>query len=222
MNPRINSITVVGIDVGGYSKGFHAVALTGGVYREHKSFKDIAELVCWSVHERGAQMIAVDAPCGWSTDGRARPAERELMQKKIWCFATPSEKAAKERKERAARGETTNHFGWMLRGAELYRALKSTHPVLGQRPRRGDFCTFETFPHAITWHLLCGHADAKRKRSQRSHLLREAGIAFDAKVGIDFIDAALCALTAHKASSGEPLEDYGESETGLIIVPAQQ
>ena len=217
MSLKTPSINVVGIDVGGLKKGFHAVALHGGDYRDRITTNDITELVEWCVQGNQAQMIAVDAPCRWSTDkdGRCRLAERELMKKenKIWCFATP-------RRQRAI-NHPKNHFAWMLRGEALYEALKPTHPLPDNIPQPGKNCCFETYPHAITWHLRGGNADAKQKRSQRGSLLREASIDFREEVGIDFIDAALCALTAHLAASGKSLVSYGSPEPGRIFVPAR-
>jgi predicted RNase H-like nuclease len=37
---------------------------------------------------------------------------------------------------------------------------------------------------------------------------------------IDLMDAALCALTAYHAASGQECVSFGEPNTGLIIVPA--
>jgi len=222
MSTRSNPINAIGIDVGGEKKGFHAVALKDGRYRDHKAFTDIDKLVQWSVEEMEAQMIAVDAPCGWSKDKGARPAERELMKEKIGCFATPTEEVANDRKKNSELGKATNHYGWMLRGAELYRALKSKRPVTSRVPKTSDRCTFETFPHAITWKLRGGKASAGKecKRRQRKELLTEAGISFPKEVSMDFIDAALCALTAHMVCTGKQMKSFGEPETGLIIVPA--
>ena len=48
------SITI-GIDIGGSSKGFHAVALADGRYHAHFAGKDIAEMAqCVSPPETGA------------------------------------------------------------------------------------------------------------------------------------------------------------------------
>ena len=81
-------ITVVGIDVGGVRKGFHAVALRDGVYTGQLATGDVQELAHWCRSVVGASVIAIDAPCRWSSDGRARPCERELMRQGIFCFAT--------------------------------------------------------------------------------------------------------------------------------------
>ena len=118
-----------------------------------------------------------------------------------------------------ATAHPTNHYGWMLRGDSLFQALEPTHPLCSSLPVCGQKCCFETFPHAITWHLTDGKADASRKRSQRRALLEEAGIDLTELTNIDLVDAALCALTAHCVASGGRCEPYGQRDTGLIIVP---
>lgn len=204
-------ITTVGIDVGGVRKGFHAVAITDGAYYDCISTKDEQELSRWCRETVRARVIAVDAPCRWSKDGHCRPAERSLMQKGIWCFSTPTgEKAVGH-----------NYFSWMLRGEALFHALEAEFPLCLELPAPGRKCCFETFPHAITWQLRGGNADASKKRKQRRALLEKAGIDLTKLTNIDLIDAALCALTAYHAATAKECESFGEPDTGLIIVPSQ-
>lgn len=207
-----DGITVVGIDVGGKRKGFHAVAITGGDYSSNKATKNVKKLSHWCRETVRAQVIAVDAPCGWSNDGHSRPAEWALMQKGIWCFSTPTRAKTV--------GHRTNHFGWMLRGEELFRALNDDYPIFRNLPVAGRNCYFETFPHAITWHLRGGNADASKKRTQRRALLAQAEIDLTELTNIDLVDAALCALTAYHAATGRECISFGEPNTDLIIVPA--
>ena len=207
--------TVIGIDVGGRRKGFHAVALTGGAYADRLATSEVQELAHWCRSVIGAQLIAIDAPCRWSGDGRARPCERELMQQGISCFASPSREAALS--------HPSNYYGWMLQGEALYRELEASHPLLSGLPAPGVSASgpacFETFPHAITWHLRGGNAEARQKRPQRRALLEQAGIDTAALTSIDWIDAALCALAAHHVARGAACHAYGEPDTGLIVVP---
>lgn len=204
---------VVGIDVGGRTKGFHAVALSGGRYLGQFASTDTPALASWCVHAVAATVIAVDAPCRWSVHGEGRPAERQLLRRGIRCFFTPASGTAHT-------PHPTGFYDWMLRGEALYRALKATHPLcVGWPDRRARYC-FETFPHAITWHLRGGNADARQKRTQRRDLLRQHGIETENLTSIDRMDAALCALAAHLAACGERLEVFGEARSGLIIVPA--
>jgi len=206
-------LTAVGIDVGGERKGFHAVALTGGDYSSHLSTTSVHELAQWCREIMRARVIAVDAPCRWSTDGRARPAERELMARGIWCFSTPT--------RQRALAHPGNHFGWMLRGEALYEALEPKHPLCSELPALGRKGCFETFPHAITWHLRGGNADASQKRKQRRALLAQAGIELTKLTNIDLIDAALCALTAYHAATGGECVSFGQRDSGIIVVPTK-
>lgn len=202
---------VIGIDVGGPSRGLHAVALEAGRYRSQFATTDINAMVHWCLHAQQATVIAIDAPCRWSVDGRGRPCERALMQQRIWCFATP--------KEEAAVAHPKGYFNWMRYGMDLYEALAATHPVRDARTSSGVPHCFETFPHAITWHLRGGNAYARKKRQQRQALLESHGISSPAITNIDTIDAALCAYTAHLAATGAPLAVFGEEATGFIVVP---
>ncbi|MEB3184208.1 MAG: DUF429 domain-containing protein [Cyanobacteriota bacterium] len=207
--------SVIGIDVGGSRKGFHAVALSAGAYAGQLATTEVQELAHWCRALIGARLIAIDAPCRWSTDGRARPCERALNGAGIRCFASPSREAALK--------HPSNYFGWMLQGEALYRELESSHPLLGNLPPAGSPpsapACFETFPHAITWHLRGGQAQARRKRSERLALLQQAGIDTTRLSSIDRIDAALCALAAHLLASGHPCRAYGEPTSGWILVP---
>lgn len=207
---QVQGAKVVGIDVGGARKGFHAVALYDGRYLDKVSCSDVTALAEWC-RAKGAQAIAIDAPCRWSRDGRARPAERELMAKKIWCFSTPTREAAV--------AHPRDHFGWMLNGVELFRQLEQDYVLFGGSLSAHDrpIC-FETFPQAIACSLAGTIISAKQKSVVRRKLLTDAGIDIARLTNIDWMDAALCALTAHRMLSGK-IASYGESETGFIVVP---
>lgn len=61
-------------------------------------------------------------------------------------------------------------------------------------------------------------ASAKHKRQDRLGALRSAGIMLPHGVGIDTVDAALCALTAIYVAANT-IKLYGDAESGLIIIP---
>ena len=211
------SCVVVGIDVGGQRKGFHAVALRDGLNAGQLLSCDVEEISRWCREQLAAWLIAIDAPCRWRSAEQPgpRPCERELLAAGIRCFPSPT--------RHAALNHPTDYYGWMLQGEALYRQLESSHPLLAAPPQTGvpllGPACFETFPHAITWRLRGGNASAAEKRAQRSALLEQAGIDPAAMASIDLIDAALCALAAWHVASGEPCRSYGEPEAGLIVVP---
>ena len=104
--------TVVGVDVGGTQKGFHAVALRHNQIVAKLttcSALDVATLC----REQGAAAVGIDAPCQWSLTGRARPCERELAGLGMSVFSTPSQ----------AVGQVHPFYRWMVNGAELFRLL---------------------------------------------------------------------------------------------------
>ncbi len=204
---------VIGIDVGGPKKGFHGVAFREGSYLE-KFYTPKAKLMAKWCLEKGARAVGIDAPCRWSQNGRARAAERALMQERIWCFSTPTRAIAKSHSKR--------NFHWMLAGAELYSLLvKSRYRLFdGHNTVSGPVC-FETFPQAVACALAGKIVSAKRKGIVRRKLLSVAGIDTTPLTNIDTVDAALCALTAHCVVAGE-YKTYGDTREGLIVVPAPE
>ena len=113
------------------------------------------------------------------------------MEKKIWCFSTPVRGAAE--------CHPTRNYDWMLWGAELYRELDSTHELyVGVVKIGARKVCFETFPHAVACHLEGRVLSAKQKRRERPELLwRRGGVSTDELTNADWVDAGLCALTAH-------------------------
>jgi predicted nuclease with RNAse H fold len=199
---------VAGIDVGSTRKGFHAVALSGQTLSKFSS-TDPKAIANWC-GDLDATVVAVDAPIAWSATGRARPAERALMNAGIWSFSTPTEEAA--------RSHVQNYFGWMLNGAALYRALqKRFEPFNGSNDRSRPI-VFETFPHAVTCALAGQIVRAADKRRMRREFLNDAGVCCDLLSNIDYVDAALCALTAAKFAQRR-FEKHGDPIEGYIVVP---
>ena len=119
MSHRDSGSIVVGVDVGGPKKGFHAVALQGGQYREKLSALIAADIAEWCRRLK-ASVVGIDAPCRWSLTGRARPCERALAAEGLYTFATPSQ----------AKGEAHPFYRWMVKGADLYRCLEPSYPFV--------------------------------------------------------------------------------------------
>jgi predicted nuclease with RNAse H fold len=198
---------VVGVDVGGPKKGFHAVAIRKGKIIETYTAFNAREVVgwCWDLY---VFTVGIDAPCCWSYTGRARPCERALAAEDMHAFATPSQSV----------GERHPFYRWMRNGAELYRHLTPHYQLFeGQHPNSSPLC-FETFPHAVACALAGKILPAKQKRTDRPRLLREAGLSIGILTNIDLVDAALCALTAQHLLNGT-VKTYGEAAEGFIVVP---
>ena len=201
--------TVVGIDVGGERKGFHAVALRSGAFVATLSDRDPAVIVRWC-RKQNATVVAVDAPCGWSVGGSSRMAERSLAigAQKIHCFATPTR----------ARAKQSRFYAWVFNGERLYNQLFKHYALFNGARRAGPAC-FETFPHAVVCALAGRVVLAHPKRETRRAALRKPGYEVSMLSNVDFVDAALCAVTA-AAFAGGSYRLFGQTKEGFIVVPA--
>jgi predicted nuclease with RNAse H fold len=197
------------------------VAFTDGKYVGHTTSGDAAAVAAW-VNERGAEVVAVDAPCTWSKEGKSRPCETELRRRGIKCFSTPNEHFMDVLETEGTDGQKA-FYGWMKQGERLFCALsQSGYPLLRTEPVVGERFCFETFPHAIARELLGPEVQARKKREQRSKLLNDLCADFQKGLNIDFIDAGLCAYMAHVvATSGdfELLPERSLHSTGILVVP---
>lgn len=205
---------VIGIDVGGERKGYHAVTLLDGRFTRVFHHTDPGKIVEWCINQ-AARVIAVDAPSGWSDpkkspSGKSRQAERDLASSEwhIHSFATPD-------KERV---EAHNFYKWMLNGEKLYQHLKDQYPLFQGTRRTGNRVCFETFPCAIERVLSGGANKRLSKRQARREVLREDGYGIDGLGGIDYVDAALCSVMAYKFHHGK-YQSFGNQEEGYIVVP---
>lgn len=203
--------TVVGIDVGGKQKGFHAVSLDDGEFLDKTTNLNPAAIVAWCLDHK-ASVIAVDSPCRWSKTGSSRLAERELelLGKKIYCFATPTLERAKNHDK--------GFYDWVFNGEKLYVQLRR-HYLLFDGGRSKDSVCFETFPHAIICAMAGRVVPAKPKVKRRREALLKEGYNISNLSNIDFVDAALCAIAADKFQK-DNYQSFGNREEGLIIVPA--
>ena len=204
--------TVVGIDVGGKRKGFHAVALRGlNFIRTPDPSLDPAIIVAWCL-EQNATIVAVDAPSGWSQTGLSRQAERELelLGKKIHCFATPK----RERAENHAKG----FYDWVFNGEKLYMQLRKYYQLFVGERLKGKAC-IETFPHAVVCFMEGRVISARPKAVVRRKALQDRGYDVRGLPNIDYVDAAICAVAADKFHKNN-YKSFGNREEGFIIVPA--
>jgi len=197
---------VVGIDVGGDRKGFHAVALSDGQLVDRKAGRNPAEMVDWCIYQK-AKVIAIDAPCRWSKSGLSRLVERELGKDGIRCFATPSRDRALE----------NNFYKWVLNGERLYQGLADQYPLFIGERSDGQMC-IETFPHAVVCAIAGRVIPARPKSTVRRGVLQGKGYDDSGLTNIDFVDAALCAVAADEFRKG-CFQVYGDVSEGFIVVP---
>lgn len=205
-----SDLTVVGIDVGGEQKGFHAVALRNSRILAICRSKQPSLMVDWS-YNLNAHIVAVDAPCKWSLTGSSRQAERELRVggKIIQCFKTPT-------RERA-RNQVSGFYGWVFNGEKLYQQLSLQYTLFDGTWYEGPV-VFETFPHAVVCALEGKVVGAKNKRTIRRKVLRERRYDDRGLPNIDFVDAALCAIAAD-AFLRNLWQSFGDKQEGFIVVP---
>lgn len=202
-----NSLVVAGIDVGGVRKGFHCVALCDRtVLATTTSTKP--ETICDWCLEVDAQVVAVDAPCRWSSAGRSRFAERDIRARTgISTFSTPDRTV----------GKAHPFYEWVRNGQTLYQLLEESHSLFNGEVGPGPQC-METFPQAVACALAQRILPAKRKCTNRRDVLGKRGLETSMLRNIDFVDAALCAVAALYLQEKE-FDCYGDDKEGFIVVP---
>ena len=77
----------------------------------------------------------------------------------------------------------------------------------------------DILPHAVACALAGRLLPARPKATTRRRMLREAGYDDGSLANIDFVDAALCALTADRFLLGRTVS-FGDQAEGFIVVPA--
>lgn len=153
------------------------------------------------VRDVGATAAAIDAPSGWARAGRRR-CEAELCARGLHVFTTPD----------AVTGATNPFYGWMRTGFAMFEGAAAAAP-------------FETFPHAVAV-AIRGALPARgllrrpaAKRAWREAALVRAGVDPSRLRSLDQVDAALCALVAHRSGAGTVVV-LGDPAEGTITVPA--
>lgn len=191
---------VVGIDVGGIRKGYHAVHLSSGNLEATFQHTNPTTICTW-VQTLNPVAVAIDAPCGWSQDGGSREAERilEYQQTRIPCFCTPTRDRAKQ----------SSFYDWVFNGEKLYNAFRET-----------EMEPIETYPHGIAQIILDFNGEGS-KQEQRLHALKAVGIPTHTLPSPDLIDAALCALTADATRTYSTIS-FGNPTEGHLVLPTEK
>jgi predicted nuclease with RNAse H fold len=196
----------IGIDVGGIKKGFHAVANRDGSYlaQFHSIHPD--EVASW-VLSHNPSAVAIDAPSMFSLNSGSRKAERDLVSNGMRCFYTPTRALAAQ----------SRSYDWVFNGELLYQKLGL--PIfMGEQSQ--ETCAIETFPHAVQMSLWAEDPNPiGNKRSVReSTLALKANYDTSQLSNIDFIDAALCAVSADYFAHHQ-FTAYGCKTEGYIVLP---
>jgi predicted nuclease with RNAse H fold len=202
----------LGIDVG-VRKGLDIVLLTaegpedGAVVeatRRGARPEDLPEIVA----ELAPDVVAIDSPPAWGSDGRSRAAERALREFGIQSFGTPS-----------GNGGGHPFYEWMEVGFQAFRAIAERFP----RYRSGrdvSGTALEVFPHASSVVLAgCLPQPDESKRRWRAAVLAARGVEVEKLRSADQVDAALAAFTGLRALSGR-FTALGDPLEGVIVVPA--
>ena len=192
---------VIGIDVGGKRKGFHAVLLSSQRIQAVFEHTDPVQLVAWSLSHQPA-VVAIDAPCGWSTSGGSRESERSLAYqgKRIPCFCTPTR----------ARAAQSRFYDWVFNGEQLYQAFQ-----------RQSITPIETYPHGVSEIILQRSPLPAKKQARRQAALAKMGLLAPCLTSVDLIDAALAALTAD-AFREHQTHAFGNESEGKIHLPTEK
>jgi predicted nuclease with RNAse H fold len=200
--PRI----VAGVDVGGERKGFHVVISHDGQYFAHFQERSPA-LVATKILSFQPQAIAIDSPCKFAHAGKARKSELDLIAYGIQCFTTPTIEQANQ----------SQFYDWVFNGMRLYEAIG--YPLFAPNSAQKNIC-FETFPNAIE-KMLIGTEQRQQlanKKQLRTLSLQKLGYQTKQLNNIDFIDAALCSISADHFVIQQYLA-FGDNQDGFIIIP---
>jgi predicted nuclease with RNAse H fold len=160
------------------------------------------------IRELGPDVIAIDAPPGWATNGRSRRTERELAELNIHAFNTPS----------ADHGKGNVFYDWMEVGFRVFRiAARLGYARYAAGNPTGT--AMEVFPHATATVLAgCLSPKGARKKAWRESVLRAHGVWTDDLRTLDQVDAALAALTGVLALQGRHFAP-GDPREGVIVLP---
>jgi len=129
---------------------------------------------------------------------------------KIQCFKTPTRTYASGR----------TFYEWVFNGEKLYQQLRYQldYSLFNGVNHRGKIL-FETFPHAVVCALAGRLVPAQPKAITRRRMLRDHGYDDSLLKNLDFVDAALCALSAERFLLGRA-HYFGNAEEGFIVVPS--
>lgn len=163
-----------------------------------------------ALEELKPDVVAIDSPPAWGTNGGSRRTERELRLFGIQSYGTPT-------RDRGGHP----FYAWMKVGFRAFEIAKRKgyERYAGGRAKG---TAMEVFPHASAVVLTgCLPPPGTRKRAWRADVLREQGVASDRFRSADQVDAALAALTGVRALQGRS-SALGDPKEGVIVLPANR
>ena len=200
----------IGVDVGGLKKGFHAVANLNGKFFAKFHSRNPDEIVSWIINQ-APLVVAIDSPSMFSLNGRSREAERLLVNHGVRCFFTPTRELA----------QRSHFYDWVFNGELLFQKLNLAI-FMGGKPQFPS--VIETFPHGIDLFFWGNKrpiiAKISKTLSRKITLTQKARYETSELSNIDFIDAALCAISADYFARNQ-FTAYGSDAEGYIVLPAQ-
>jgi predicted nuclease with RNAse H fold len=161
-----------------------------------------------SLEELTPDVVAIDSPPAWGTNGRSRRTERELRLFRIQSYGTPTR-------------DRDGHpfYAWMKVGFRAFEvARRRGYRRYASGSPRGT--AMEVFPHASAVILAgCLPPRGARKRDWRRAVLEKHGVETLGLRTTDQIDAALAAVTGIRALSGR-MSALGDPKEGVIVLPS--
>jgi L-amino acid N-acyltransferase YncA/predicted nuclease with RNAse H fold len=195
---KVDVGTVVGIDVGGRRKGFHACALHGEeVVAGPERLPDVASAVAWVV-ALDPTTVALDSPKTCAPPGEASRADERALARAVCGIRWTPERS---------RLAGNPYYEWVEHGLELYAALAAAGIDRG--------ALVEVFPTAA-WTIWVGPRGRRPRSEWSADALAGLGLAGlpSRRLSQDDRDAIAAALVVRLHSEGRA-RAFGE-----IIVPA--
>jgi len=163
-----------------------------------------------AIAELEPDVVAIDSPPAWGTNGGSRRTERELRLFGIHAYGTPTR-------------ERDGHpfYDWMKIGFRAFDvARRRGFPRYTAGTVRGT--AMEVFPHASAVVFAgCLPPAGTSKRACRAEVLQAQGLAAGQLRSADQVDAALAAVTGLRAMQGR-FSALVDPKEGVIVLPTHR
>lgn len=206
----------LGIDVG-VTKGLDLVLLDEGRVLLEAHRRVPAAGLRRIIRAASPDVVAIDSPPAFGSDGPSRGAERELRALGIHSYAVPSDRHTRKNR----------FYDWMRAGIKAFDIVAGEGYSRYLRGRSVRNTAIEVFPHASAVVLkgalppLGLSRSASRKRRWRAAVLEAHGVVTDGLGSVDQVDAALAAVTGLLALEGR-FTAVGNPDEGIVVLPATE